>query len=205
VIRGNQALYGFRHGEDGKTLLVFEPEMAVVRRIFRMVGAEGASLGEVQRPLKREGVPSAMGGGWPRSTVRYVILNELYRPLTAEEVAACGLVPRGVATALPSAGLFGLWTWKKMRVRRSVVRAEDGTYPNRVKNESRPREQWSAVPVDISEAGLSRELVDAARERLAQNERRPASTRTRRLFEPFFRNPLASRWRTFENLPPKPF
>jgi site-specific DNA recombinase len=182
IIRGNQSPYGFRYGEDGEVLLVFEPEMAVMRRIFRMVGAEGASLGEVQRTLKREGVPSAMGGGWPRSTVRYLILNELYRPITADEVAACGLVTRDVASALPSAGPFSLWTWNKMRVKRSPARAEDGTYRNRVRNEARPREQWSAVPVDISEAGLSRELVDAARERLSQNERRPPSTRVRRLW-----------------------
>ena len=64
------------------------------------------------------------------------------------------MVSRDVVGDLATGGLFGLWTWNRMRVKRSVVWAADGTYRKRVRNEGRPPEQWSAVPVDISEADL---------------------------------------------------
>lgn len=181
VIRGNQAPYGFAYSEDGGTLLVSEPEMRVVRRIFRQVGAEGESMGEVRRRLRDEGVPSAMGGGWPRSTIRYLILNELYWPRGPEELM--GAVPADLLAGLDPGQEYGLWTWNKTRVKRWRERGEGGGYRNRVKNEHRPRDEWSFVAVDLSGSGLDRTHVEAARERMAANgRRRPPSTRARRFW-----------------------
>ena len=181
VSRGNRAPYGFRYSEDGETLLVSEPEMRVVRRIFREVGAEGLSMGEVRRRLLEEGVPSAMGGGWPRSTIRYLLLNEIYLPRLPAELE--GSIPAHLLAGLDSNRAHGLWTWNKTKQTRWRERGPDGKYRNRVKNEPRPREQWSAVAVDLSGSGLSRSHAEAARERIKENgRRRPASTRAARFW-----------------------
>ena len=183
VIRGARACFGFRYDERGETPLISEAEMEVVRRIFRMVGAEGLSLGEVERQLNREGVPSPSGGRWRRQSVRYVVLNELYRPLARDEVTTSGLVPPEVVSALDEEKVYGLWIWNKMRVKRWRERTEGGEYRTRVKNEERPRGQQTAVPVDLSGAGLVRATVDTARERIGQNKQRPPSNRVRRLWQ----------------------
>ncbi len=51
--------YGFRYDEGG-ALVVHDPEMAVVERIFRMT-ATGMGLHAVQSRLYAEGVPTATG------------------------------------------------------------------------------------------------------------------------------------------------
>jgi site-specific DNA recombinase len=47
IIATKKTTYGFRHNEARDALLVHEEHMAVVRRIVRMVGLEGASLHRV--------------------------------------------------------------------------------------------------------------------------------------------------------------
>jgi len=182
LIRGNKAPIGFRYSEDGEALIAHEPEMRVVRRIFRMVGGEGASLGEVERTLNREGVPSPTGGRWHRPSVRNVVLSDLYRPHTFEEVAP--LVSPQVAASLDREGLFGFWYWNRTRQRRWKERGVDGAIRNRVENIDRPREEWVVVPVSLVDAGLSRPLADAAGEVLAENlRRRTPSTAARRFWQ----------------------
>jgi site-specific DNA recombinase len=177
VIRGNKAPYGFAYADDGNSLVI-APEMGVVRRIFHMVGAEGLSLGEVERQLNREGIPSPTGGKWRRQSVRYLVLNELYRPLSAGEVASSGLVTPEVVRTLDEEGIFGLWTWNRFQVKRWRESAEDGGYVDRVENKERPREEWTAVPVPLADTGLVGKLVEAARGRLAENKpRQPANLR----------------------------
>jgi site-specific DNA recombinase len=177
VIRGNKAPYGFAYADDGNSLVI-APEMGVVRRIFHMVGAEGLSLGEVERQLNREGIPSPTGGKWRRQSVQYLVLNELYRPLSAGEVASSGLVTPEVVRTLDEEGIFGLWTWNRFQVKRWRESAEDGGYVDRVENKERPREEWTAVPVPLADTGLVGKLVEAARGRLAENKpRQPANLR----------------------------
>src|SRR4051794_22685089 len=90
IIRGKRPPYGFAYTDGGEGLVVSEPEMGVVRRIFRMIGVEGATMGEVMRKLHEEGVPSPAGGQWQRTTIRNLVKGELYRPLSADEAAASG-------------------------------------------------------------------------------------------------------------------
>lgn len=170
IIRRPKAPIGFIYSEDGNALLISEPEMGVVRRIFRMAGGEGVSLGEVQRTLNREGVPGPTGGRWHRPSVRNILLSELYRPLPAEEVAP--LVSPEIAARLTPEGVYGLWCWNTRRVRKWKERDLDGTIRTRVKNEDRPREEWTVVPVSLEGSGLSRSLADAVREVMNSNLRR---------------------------------
>ena len=44
VIAGRQADYGYRYNENRNGYVVYEPEMAIVRRILEMFGTEGASV-----------------------------------------------------------------------------------------------------------------------------------------------------------------
>ncbi len=182
VIRRVKAPIGFRYTEDGASLVVYEPEMRVVRRIFRMVGGEGVSLGEVERTLNREGVPSPTGGRWHRPSVRNLLISDLYRPHAFEEVAP--LVSSQVIASLDQNGVYGLWYWNRNRVRRWKERGLDGDIRNKVNNELRPREEWVAVPVALEGSGLSQALVDAAREVMHGNlRRRPPATAGRRFWQ----------------------
>jgi site-specific DNA recombinase len=61
--------------------------MPVVRRIFRMIGAEGASMRQVKQTLEQEGVPTPGGGEyWDRPLFQNCVLNDCYRPHTFEEL-----------------------------------------------------------------------------------------------------------------------
>jgi site-specific DNA recombinase len=60
LMRGPRPPYGFTYTEDGTGLVVSEPQMGVVRRIFEMLGVEGLTIGEVERRLNGEGVSSPM-------------------------------------------------------------------------------------------------------------------------------------------------
>ena len=50
--------YGFKFNATKDAYEVNEAEMAVVRRIFYMVGTEGVSLRGVAKTLEGEGVPT---------------------------------------------------------------------------------------------------------------------------------------------------
>jgi site-specific DNA recombinase len=95
IIKRKRAAYGYRASEDGNALEVSEPEMEVVRRIFRSA-AEGVSVRSVRISLERDGIPAPSGiGRWNHTTIRNIIGSEVYAPHTYEEVAM--LVESGVA------------------------------------------------------------------------------------------------------------
>ena len=76
--------YGYRrHPRDAHgpaRLVVFEPEAAVVRRIFDDSAHGGHSLREIIRRLAADGVPSPTGsrGIWGTSTLSRLLRNEAY-------------------------------------------------------------------------------------------------------------------------------
>jgi hypothetical protein len=119
VIKRKRAAYGFRASEDGNALEVSEPEMEVVRRIFRSV-AEGLSVRSVRISLERDGIPAPSGiGRWNHTTIRNIIVSELYVPHTYDEVAV--LVEPGVAARLDKGAAYGLWTWNTRKTTRRKV------------------------------------------------------------------------------------
>src|SRR5215204_6212873 len=79
--------YGFKLNQARDGLLIDEEKMGNVRRIFRMVGAEGMSLNAVCKAFERERIPTPGGGKrWDRAFFRVAILDDAYRPHTYEEV-----------------------------------------------------------------------------------------------------------------------
>ena len=70
VIAGRQADYGYRYNEARDGYLVYEPEMTTVRRIFEMLGAEGASVYAVKTTLDTANVSPPRGVHWARTFIR---------------------------------------------------------------------------------------------------------------------------------------
>ena len=162
VIAGGTANYGFRYNTARDGYEVDETAMSVVRRVFRMVGAEGASLHVVKRTLERVRVPAPKGGPyWNRSFLRSVILEDVYKPHTLEEVVV--LVAPEVAARLDESERHGVWWFNRSRAVVNHGRECHRTFIEK------PREEWVAVP--IADAGVPREWVVAAREAIKDNYR----------------------------------
>src|SRR5215203_7072203 len=80
------AKYGFHFNEDRNGMVIHEPEMAVVEKIFRMA-AEGCGVGKIQSRLYAEGIPSPRGREvWDRRVLRKIVASDEYRPLTIDEI-----------------------------------------------------------------------------------------------------------------------
>ena len=178
VMAGPRVKYGFKLNATRDGLLVDEKKMHNVRRIFRMVGAEGLSLNAVFRAFERERIPTPGGGKhWDRAFFRIVILDEVYKPHTYEEVEA--LVSPEVAARLDREQLYGIWWYNRLRVRTRHV-SEPSENGRRYRREARftvkPKEEWVAVPVPYS--GIPREVADAARAAIKDN-RIPSKARRR--------------------------
>ena len=166
--------YGFKLNQARDGLLIDEEKMGNVRRIFRMVGAEGMSLNAVCKAFERERIPTPGGGKrWDRAFFRVAILDDAYRPHTYEEVEE--LVSPEVAARLEREQLYGIWLYNRLRVRTRQV-SEPSENGRRCRREARftekPKKEWVAVPVPY--AGIPTEVVDAAREAIKDN-RRPSN------------------------------
>ena len=171
--------YGFRYTEDREGYEVDPEKMAVVRRIFEMVGREGKTLHGAKKILDREGVPTpARARYWGNRFIRNLILDDVYKPHTHEEVRR--LVAPEVAARLDPDKVYGIWYYNVTRRKTRQVAELDAdgsrTYVKRSKTTVRPADEWIAVPV--VDSGILRELVDVARDAIKHN-RRPASRKHR--------------------------
>jgi site-specific DNA recombinase len=131
LVAGPQSDYGFRYNDARDGYEVDELKMALVRRIFRMVGVEGMTLNAVGGRLEAESIPAPRGGRhWNRPTLRKFILSDVYLRHSYEEVAA--LVSGDVAATLDPSAHYGIsWYGKKRHTHHREVRIKNGkkTYP----------------------------------------------------------------------------
>jgi site-specific DNA recombinase len=174
LVAGRVPNYGFRYNEARDGYVVDEERMAVVRRIFRMVGVEGFAVYRVKRILEQEKVPTPAGGRhWSRSSIRDILVEDVYKPHSYAELEA--LVAPEVAARLNPEKRYGIWWFNRRRTKQRHV-AEAGPsgryYRRRPEATFRPREEWIAVPVP--DAGIPQEWVDVAKEAIEDN-RRPSS------------------------------
>src|SRR5215213_2722105 len=108
VVAGPRPNYGFRFNEKRDGYLVDEDKMVVVRRIFRMVGAEGMVLNAARCALEKEGIPTPSGRRtWSRQYLRDCIYDDVYLSHTFEEVSA--IVSSEVAGSLDPSCTYGVW------------------------------------------------------------------------------------------------
>jgi site-specific DNA recombinase len=156
--------YGFRYNEARDALVVCEPEMMVVEKVFRLA-ADGLGQCAIQTRLFREGVPSPTGKPeWDWSMIKRIVYNDAFRPHTFEELSA--LVAPEVAATLDPDKEYGVQWYNRQRVTERTVSEPDPASPGERRYRKtrtfkwRPKEEWIAAPVP---AYLPRPLVDIAR------------------------------------------
>ena len=170
IVANANSHYGFSFNEARDAYVINEEEMCVVRRVFRMIGAERMPLSAVKKVLDREGVPLRGGGRfWSRIFLKRIILQDVYKPHTYEEIDS--LVSPEVAARLDPARSYGIWWYGQHRWTQTQV-AEGGRYRRKRRIALRPPEEWIAVPVPDS--GVPRHWVEAARAAVSSNK--PPST-----------------------------
>jgi site-specific DNA recombinase len=173
--------YGFKYNTERDGYEIDEERMAIVRRIVRMIGADGATLYAVKRTLEREGVPTPNGlKFWAAKVLRLYVMDDVYRPHSHEELRAmveAGQMSAEVFGRLDPQKRYGIWWFNRRCTRRTQV-SEAGpggerSYKKKSRYVYRPREEWVAIPVPDS--GISPQLVDLAREAIRDNSppRRP--------------------------------
>ena len=82
--------------------------MAVVKRIFRMVGVEGMALNAVRRTIENEHIPRPSGAShWSNQYLRHCINDDVYRAHTCAEISE--LVSPEVVAALDPSRNYGVW------------------------------------------------------------------------------------------------
>jgi site-specific DNA recombinase len=124
VVPTHTADYGFEFNSSRDNYVVNEEQMAVVWRIFRMIGAEGMTMHAVKKTFEREGIPAPGGGKrWDRTFFRSCVLDDVYKPHTFKEVQA--LVSPEVAARLDPTASYGIWWYNRRRRRRTRV-SENG-------------------------------------------------------------------------------
>jgi site-specific DNA recombinase len=173
VVGTHAARSGFKFNATKDAYEINEAEMAVVKRIFYMVGAEGESLRAVSNTFERESLPTPKRAKhWNRSFFRACISDDVYRPHSFEEVRA--VVAPAVAARLDPDRSYGLWWFNRLGHEVQQV-SEPSANGRRYRKThdwyQKPKEEWIAVPVPDS--GIPREIVDAARAAIEGN-RRPA-------------------------------
>jgi len=186
IFVGPSPSYGYRFDEGRDAYLVDEEKMAVVRRIFRMVGSRGMTLNSVGRAPKDEGILSPSGQRlWNKLSIRRFITDDVYLSRTFEEVAA--LVTPDVAEKLEKDTLYGVWWYGRARHVRSRQRVigPDGKlrYRKVGKRASRarggPRRGPRARRGDTEGLGAERP-EDHSRERMGVQRRAPGLATHRR-------------------------
>jgi site-specific DNA recombinase len=167
--------YGFRYNERRDGYEVDEERMNVVRRIVRMIGAEGRTLYAVKRTLEKEGIPTPSGGKfWAAKVLRLYVLDDTYRPHSHDEMREmvdAGQMSPEVLLRLDPKKRYGIWWFNRRRTRRTQV-SENGadgerSYKKKSRYVYRSKEEWVAVPVPDS--GIPADLVDQAREAIRDN------------------------------------
>jgi site-specific DNA recombinase len=186
IICGHTPGYGFRYNEPRDGYEVEPRNMAVVRRIFGLIGGGGESLYGTARALEREGVPSPSGNRvWAKPTIKGIVLDDAYRTLDygqMQDLAAEGHLTADVLTRLDREKRYGIWWFNrshKTQKRVAVDTPNGREYKTRSKSVARPRSEWIAVPVP--DCGVPPELVDAARNAVKDN--RSPSSAGRRVFD----------------------
>jgi hypothetical protein len=163
--------YGFRFNDARDNYLVNPDAMAEVRRIFFAVSIGGESLAGIKKALDGAHVPTPGGARfWSRIFVRRLILDDVYKPHTFEEISE--IVSPQVAARLDPDKRYGVWWYGRNRVTKHQVAeslAHGTRYRSKSKSVPKPRTEWIGVPVPDS--GIPREWVDAAREAIKDNRR----------------------------------
>ena len=171
-ILSSRPAYGFDWNDD-RDGYVFNPgQMAVIRRMFYMVGVEGRSPCAVQKQLGEDGVPSPTGKAqWDIQSIRKLLRRDLYRPHAYSEMRE--VVGPDVLIRLEPGGRYGVyWFGEHAETRKRVSESGDCGRGYRYRYTSRVRPVADRIGVPVPDSGIPREWVVAARANLEENRRR---------------------------------
>src|SRR5215210_2823732 len=170
-ILSTRAAYGFDWNSARDGYVINPEQMAVVRRMFYMVGVEGRSLCAIQTQLSEDGVQSPTGKAqWDLQSIRKLLKRDLYRPHTYLEMRE--IVSPDVLARLEPGGKYGVyWFGERAESRKRVSESGEGgrVYKHRYTSKVRPVGDRIGVPVPDS--GIPREWIDGARANLEENRR----------------------------------
>jgi site-specific DNA recombinase len=177
IICGHTPGYGFRYNEPRDGYEVEPHNMAVVRRIFSLIGGGGESLYGTGRTFPT-GKPSVGETDRQGHCPGRCLPNA---GLRAEAGVGGGGAPDGGRLGPPrQREAYGIWWFNrshKTQKRVAVDTPNGREYKTRSKSLARPRSEWIAVP----DCGVPPELVDAARNAVKDN--RSPSSAGRRVFD----------------------
>ena len=119
VVGGPERAYGYSWVKDGDGKTVgYEPnetEMGTVRYIFAEVAA-GTGIRTIRNLLDDEHVPSREGSkAWNRHFIRDLLMSDLYKPHTVEELRALG-VSEEVVSRLDADSVYGVYRYQGIPV-----------------------------------------------------------------------------------------
>lgn len=142
VVGGHNRAAGYDWVRDynGRTVryAVNEAEIRTVRRIFSEIAGGTSGVCAMKEKLDAERVPTpGRGRAWSRPTIRAVILDDLYKPHTLDELQELG-VSEAVLDTLEAGKVYGVYRYEN-------------------------------IPVPVPDAGIPREVVDAARYKILSN------------------------------------
>ncbi len=202
VLRGLSAggrLFGYRtipqgpDGREGAAWTVFEPETAMVRRIFQSY-ADGLSMKAIAVRLNQEGVPfpakttrwGPIRRGWALSTIHTILTNEKYRghwvwnktmflkdPETGKRTAVARPETDWISEDRPDLRIVEEALWGRVQERLQAVRAAYGA----TTRQPRPRGQAPDMYSPYLLSGLMRCGVCGGRITIQVSRRRKASGR----------------------------
>ena len=181
IVNAKRTRYGFRADDSGLGYEVDEEEMAIVRRIFRLIGVEKVGVHGVITAFKREGIPTPTGKKvWERAIVKRMVWEDSYMPHSHDELGEI-LSPQVLAAVDPEK-TYGVYYFNRERVSTRSV-AEDTpagrVYKKKTKRAIKDKSEWIGIPVP--DAGIPKAVVEAARQRLEEN--RPSSRADDRFWE----------------------
>lgn len=168
-LRSPQPPLGFRYGDTGDELVIHEPEMLIVKKVFEMAAA-GLGSSAMQTRLYSAGMATREGKlVWSHKVLLRLVRSDIYKPHTYDVVAK--LVAPEVAARLNPDKEYGIRWHNKYKITERTVSEPDGNGGKRYKKRTttlvRPKEEWVAVPVP---AYLPKSLVEQARVAMATNK-----------------------------------
>lgn len=151
LLRGIPDLYGYRLNRELGTRETYEPEAAIVRRIFELYVVEGLSQAAIARIFNAEGIPAPSVGkrqrtnghvpDWRQGTIRAILRHEAY--------------------------IGESYGWKYQTSRRGTTVLE------------RPRDEWIALPAGTTPAIIDRASWDITQQKLETNRGEHARNQAR--------------------------
>ncbi len=167
IIAGRTPNYGFRYNERRNGYLIDEDKMALVRRVFEMIGEEGATSYAVVKWLESVDPHGPTGKGWNLPYIRNMVFNDVYKPHSFEEIKGC--VSPKAAAPLDPGKRYGIWWFNRRRFEpKRTPPKTPGDFKRKYRPIPKPHNEWIGIP--IPDPGIPASLIEAARTRVGKNK-----------------------------------